>query len=294
MTARVDTSVIIPALDAADTLPEQLAALAAQDYTGTLEVIVADNGSTDATAEVVGRKAAEWPHVRVVDASERRGVCRARNVGASHALGANLLFCDADDVVEESWCTELVDGLAQFDAVGGAVDFEKLNPSSARYNDSQELMLGLTPWPDYLPYAHPGNFGIRADVFREIGGWGESFSGCEDVDMCWRIQQSGHSLGFTPRAVMHYRLRTRTSARCRYAFRYASDHPQLYGEYRSKGMPSGRPLWRWLRGLGRLVARAVRRPGDPRARLLLLEATSQLFGYVAGSIRYRTWYLGPR
>jgi glycosyltransferase involved in cell wall biosynthesis len=68
-----EVSVVIAALNAAATLPLQLAALAAQDYSGSWEVVVADNGSTDATVAIAREFASSLPHLVLVDASDRRG-----------------------------------------------------------------------------------------------------------------------------------------------------------------------------------------------------------------------------
>jgi Glycosyl transferase family 2 len=78
-------SVIVPARDPAATIGGQLAALAAQRYEGSWEVIVADNGSADAT--VADRWIGRIPGLRVVDASGRRGASHARNVGIAASRG---------------------------------------------------------------------------------------------------------------------------------------------------------------------------------------------------------------
>ena len=61
-------SVVMPTRNVAETVGGQLAALAAQTYTGDWELVVADNGSTDDTAPVLHRWADRIPHLRVVDA----------------------------------------------------------------------------------------------------------------------------------------------------------------------------------------------------------------------------------
>src|SRR5204862_175427 len=76
-------SVLIPVRNAARLLPDQLNALAAQDYDGPWEVVVADNGSSDGSASVARRLAGRLPSLRVVDASGRRGAGPARNAGAA-------------------------------------------------------------------------------------------------------------------------------------------------------------------------------------------------------------------
>jgi hypothetical protein len=179
MTAVVDASVIIPARDAAATLGAQLDALDAQRYAGTFEVIVADNGSKDATAEIVTRRLRSTDALRLVSV-DGEGVSRARNVGASYASGPTLLFCDADDVVGGSWCDGMTAALSSNDAVGGAIDFAELSPE---HESDGRLLRGLDRWPGYEPFAWGCNFGIRTEVFHTVGGFDESFAGCDDEEM---------------------------------------------------------------------------------------------------------------
>ena len=97
----VAVSVVIPARNAARTLDAQLQALAAQRFPAEWEVLVSDNGSTDATRAVAVEWAGRIPLLRVIDASARPGASAARNLGAAAAHGELLLFCDADDVVAD-------------------------------------------------------------------------------------------------------------------------------------------------------------------------------------------------
>ena len=125
-------TVIVPVRNGARTLPEQFEALAAQRYDGAWELIVADNGSTDTTLAVCASWTDRLPRLRVVDASERAGSSHARNVGASAANGELLAFCDADDVVDESWLQAIVESARDHDLVGGVQDEARLNDDTIR------------------------------------------------------------------------------------------------------------------------------------------------------------------
>src|SRR5664279_3010368 len=117
---RLDVSVIIPAYNGAALIGNQLDALAQQETNLSWEVIVADNGSTDATPDIVRQRAASYPvDLRVVDASARRGVGPAGNAGARASRGAVLLFCYVDDEVMPGWVDGAWNALRQFDLVGG-------------------------------------------------------------------------------------------------------------------------------------------------------------------------------
>src|SRR6476661_4663287 len=110
-------SVIIPVHNGADTIAEQLAALASQTYAGDWEVILADNGSTDTTTKIAELWRSRLPRLSIIDASERAGSSFARNLGAGHAAGDFLAFCDADDIVVPDWLTSLAAAARDFDAV---------------------------------------------------------------------------------------------------------------------------------------------------------------------------------
>ncbi|HKV06504.1 MAG TPA: glycosyltransferase family A protein, partial [Thermoanaerobaculia bacterium] len=125
-------SVVIPCLNAADTLGVQLEALAGQSWPGEWEVIVADNGSTDGSREVVERYRDRLPNLRLVDASDKRGQAHARNVGAAAATGEAFLFCDADDEVAPGWLAALGRVLEDREFVACRYDNEKLNPEWVR------------------------------------------------------------------------------------------------------------------------------------------------------------------
>jgi glycosyltransferase involved in cell wall biosynthesis len=96
-------SVVIPCLNAADTIATQLEAVANQKWSETWEVIVSDNGSTDNTLSIVKEFSDRIFNLRIVDASGRKGVAHAYNTGAKAAVGESLVFCDADDEVASGW-----------------------------------------------------------------------------------------------------------------------------------------------------------------------------------------------
>ena len=87
-------SVIIPTYNRADLLPQTVESCLAQTYPH-LEIIVVDDGSTDATAEVMARYGAKVVYVR----QERQGVPRARQHGLQRASGEYVTFLDSDDLM---------------------------------------------------------------------------------------------------------------------------------------------------------------------------------------------------
>src|SRR5947208_16800205 len=101
--ARVpDLSVIVPARDAAESLPPLLRSLESQTLPrDRFEVIVVDNGSSDGTAEVAERHGATVVRDKIPNRS------RARNLGAEAAASELYAFTDADCVPHPAWLAEL-------------------------------------------------------------------------------------------------------------------------------------------------------------------------------------------
>ena len=94
----VDTSVIIPCYNSADTLGLQLESLSRQQDCAPFEVVIVDNCSTDATGDI----ALGWDkklNLRIVVANDHQGVSYARNRGIAEATGQKLIIIDADDAV---------------------------------------------------------------------------------------------------------------------------------------------------------------------------------------------------
>jgi glycosyltransferase involved in cell wall biosynthesis len=279
-------SVIIPVRNGADTIAEQLAALAGQRFGGAWEVVVADNGSTDATRAIAERWAERLPSLRVVDASQRAGSSYARNRGAEEAAGDFLAFCDADDVVAPEWLDALVGAARTFDAVTGPQDATVINPPEVqawRPPRSRALPRGR-----YLPYAPSCNLGVWKRTFAATGGFSEEYPQAHDVEWSWRAQLAEYTLGYAPGAVVHYRYRTGTRGILRQAYVTGLDVARLYRDYRAKGLERaslGRAARRWLWLLVRLPYLAsadrrgiwVRRAGESAGRLV-------------GSIRFRVLY----
>jgi glycosyltransferase involved in cell wall biosynthesis len=104
-------SVVVPAYQAASTIGAAVSTILTQTYTD-FEVVVVDDGSTDATGEIA--RAHREP-VRVVR-QDNAGVAVARNRGIAEARGELVAFCDADDLWFPQHLEALVDS---YDSVGG-------------------------------------------------------------------------------------------------------------------------------------------------------------------------------
>ncbi len=286
----LSATVIVPVRNGAATIDAQLAALAGQTYPGPWEVVVADNGSTDATARIVRRWADRIPRLRLVDASDRVGAGHARNVACAVASGGLLLFCDADDVVANEWVAAMVAGLGEHAAVGGRVERRLLNdPQAVTARPGRPD--GLLDSFGFLPYPLTANCGIRREIWTCVGGFDENYPyGSEDVVFFWRAQLAGYAVDYLPQAVVHYRLRSGLRGMVRQYYRYGRTHPRLFKDFARLGMPRTNVAavvreWGWL--LRNLSSLAHSRAG----RTVWLTRLAMRTGRLVGSARHRVVYL---
>jgi glycosyltransferase involved in cell wall biosynthesis len=272
----VDTSVVIPARNAAQTLGEQLDAFAAQRVEIPWEVIVVDNGSDDGTAAVVAAYASRLP-VRVVSAGGRLVANHARNVGVGLARGRHILLCDADDVVGPDWVRLMRAVLLDAELVGGAL--ARHHATSGKVPDPAK------PAHGFLPRPLGANCGFRRTVWEALGGFDEAYRGGDDAEFFWRAQLAGYRLVYADGAVVSYRLSPTVGAMCRKSYISGRACAQLYRQFRRHGMARS-PMARWMR----LVLTAPRAVISREPRRAWLRAAAWTAGCVVGSVRYRVFY----
>jgi glycosyltransferase involved in cell wall biosynthesis len=227
----VQASVIIPALNAAEHIEQQLLALARQRTDVSWELIIADNGSTDGTLAIVRRIASQCSvPVRLVDAAERNGAAGARNAGVAAAAGEFLLFADADDVVDEVWVEEMVRVLREHPFVGGKLEVLELNGeqvASWRPNMFEHDL----PEEGGCPWVPGSNFGCTSVAHATIGGFDESIAIGEDTDLSLTMHAHGMTAVFAERAIVHYRYRQQPRQALRQLWTYGRHREALYARH---------------------------------------------------------------
>jgi glycosyltransferase involved in cell wall biosynthesis len=283
-------SVVIAAHDAATTLPDQLAALLAEEWTQPWEIVVVDNASTDATAAVVTAASLAAPvPVRLVPALDGRGPAYARNVGAAAAAGPAIAFCDADDVVVPGWVGAMGDALADHEFVAGPVELTTLNPPWLAGIRGFTGTDAPPVFDDRVPFASSCNLGIRRDRFLALGGFDEDLLVGEDIELSMRLRRAGVDLTFVPGALVRYRLRSRLRANFDQAVAYGAARPMLAERWQTLSGEApdrrrGARNWAWL----------VRHVPDLRTepgRAHWVWVAGQRVGSLLGSWRVRRLYL---
>ncbi len=281
-------SIIVPCRDAQATLGAQLAALAAQRYDGSWEVLLADNGSRDGSRALAESFAGRLPGLRIVDAAGRAGAAHARNAGAAAAAGDTLLFVDADDEVAAGWVAALAKALAAQEFVASRFELRKLNPAAIGSRLEHPQTHGLNPYdyPAFLPHAGGSGLALRRSAFESVGGFDESYPQLEDTDLCWRLQLAGVPLGFAGDAVVHVRLRPDLRGNLRQMAAYGESNVRIYTAYRGRGMPRLGPL----PGMARWVKLVVTMPRllSTAGRAEWIAQLGWRWGRLRGCLRHRT------
>ncbi len=179
-------SIIVPAYNEAALLPRLLASVrrAAAKANANVEVFVADNQSTDATADLARTAGAQ-----VVEVS-KRCIAAARNGGASAATGDVLCFVDADMQIHPNTFAAIGAAMANPTVVGGAsgVTLERWSLGLAVTFASMLPMIWLSGMDTGVVFC-------RREDFVSLRGYDESLLVAEDVAFLYALRRLGRSRG---------------------------------------------------------------------------------------------------
>ncbi len=199
----VKYSVIVPAYNAGKTIGDCLGALTGQSMDATdYEVIVVDDGSRDGTAEIV--RTFPVKYLRQLN----RGPATARNHGAREARGEIILFTDADCVPSTGWIAEMTKPFGDPDvvAVKGAYRTNQ-RALIARFAQVEfEERFELLKRAASIDMVDTYSAAYRSDVFRQAGGFDESFpvANNEDTELSYKLSRMGRKMVFNPDAVVYH------------------------------------------------------------------------------------------
>lgn len=233
------TSIIIPCYNGEATIGAQLQALTDQQWREPWEVLVVDNRCTDNSMAIVKQHQKQLPNLRIVQAQDRQGQPYAVNTGVQAALGENLLFCDADDVVGDNYVAAMSTALAENVFVACAFEEARLNERWVQQSHANLQKHGLSQYtyPPFLPHSGGGTMGVKRALFQQFDGFDESLPILHDTDFCWRLQLAGVPLTFINGTVVHVRYRNSLRSLYRQSRNYAEFNVLLYKRYRTRGMP---------------------------------------------------------
>ncbi len=198
-------------------LEDCFASLRRLDYPADrLELVLADNGSSDGSAEYVREHFAQ---VRIIQYDQNYGFCIGNNRAAAQVESEFVAFLNSDMRVEPHWLTGLVEALGdEPDVVCSA---SKILNSDGRLIDFGGTLLSFLGYaradgyhdPDLTAYdsvryvlaACGGAMLIDRKIFLEIGGFDEDYViYFEDVDLGWRLWIWGYKVAFAPQSICYH------------------------------------------------------------------------------------------
>lgn len=198
-----EISVVIPAYNAASTLGECLQALLDQTLDrDNYEIIVVNDGSTDATAVV-----AATYDVTVLEQSNQ-GPALARNTGAENARGDIIVFTDADCVADHMFLEEMVKPFSDPRIVGvKGVYRTRQNRLWARFAQIEFMeRYAKLERSESIDFVDSYAAAFRKRVFMQVGGFDPHFpvANNEDVDLSYKIAGLGYPMVFNPSAIVFH------------------------------------------------------------------------------------------
>ncbi len=181
------------------------------------EIIVVDDGSMDRSTEFLSEG---YAHVTLLLPTERLGVARARNFGASHAKGDVLVFSDAHVLTPLGWADPLLDLLArpEVGAVAPAISMIAAGAAGStgygqKWRDASLAVewlgrQGSTPYP--VPLLCGCFLALRRNVFNETGMFdpGMVLWGAEDSELSLRLWTLGYECWIVPEVEVEHAFRS--------------------------------------------------------------------------------------
>jgi GT2 family glycosyltransferase len=271
-------SVVVCAYNAERTMEACLASLETLDYPD-YEVIVVNDGSKDKTLEISER----FGYCRIIS-QPNKGLSVARNVGAEAATGEIVAYTDSDCVADPDWLTYLVAKMESADLVAcGGPNFpppeDSLVPAAVAVSPGGPTHVLISD--DVAEHIAGCNMAFRRDVLLRLGGFDPLYRAAgDDVDICWRFQDAGYSIGFSPAAVVWHFRRNTVKAYIGQQRGYGKAEALVYGKHPIRFNLFGQAKW-----LGRIY-------GDLSASLLL-SRRPVIYSGVFGRGLFQTMYEPP-
>jgi len=216
---------------------------------GTLvEIIAVDNGSTDGTAERLGRHP-----VRIVRCDER-GPGAARNAGIAAARAPVIAFTDSDCLVDDHWLWNITDAFRDPDvlAAGGRIISLEQDVYVASFTDcigilnNERFFEGSGFFP---PFFATANAAYRRNALQKVGGFDNSLWMSEDADLAWRVLGLGGTFVYREDAVVYHQHRKTLGGLWRQALDYGAASVAIFAKHRRELNATYAISWKNIRDI---------------------------------------------
>ena len=217
------TAIVMPTHNRARLLGRALACLGAakERVPGKVEIIVADDGSTDNTAAILASALSDGRVDQVVTHRRPRGPAATRNRGWRASRAHLIAFTDDDCEVAPDWLHRLVraleDASPHIAGVGGRVKAARTG-LIADYMTYHRI---LEP-PVNVSYLVTANALFRRDALEAVGGFDEAVTapGGEDPGLCLNLRELGYRFTYEESAVVYHHYRQSLRSYLKTFYRY--------------------------------------------------------------------------
>ncbi len=271
-------SVVVCAYNAETTMDPCLASLEHLNYPD-YEVVVVNDGSTDGTRAIAER----YGYCRLIN-QENKGLSVARNVGAEAATGEIVVYTDSDCVADPDWLTYLVGTMERGGLVAcGGPNFpppeNSLVPAAVAVSPGGPCHVLIDD--EIAEHIAGCNMAFRRDVLLGLGGFDPIFRAAgDDVDICWRLQDAGYAIGFSPAAMVWHFRRNTVAAYLGQQRGYGKAEALVYAKHPQRFNRFGQAMWS-----GRIY-------GDLSSSLLL-GRSARIYSGVFGRGLFQSLYERP-
>ncbi len=233
-------SVVVCSYNGARTIRDALEGLRRLDYPN-YDVIVVDDGSTDDTAAIASQY-----DVRLIRTANR-GLSSARNTGLAAATGEIVAYLDDDAYPDPHWLTFLAATFLRTSHAGvGGPNIAPAGDGSiaecvARAPGGPVHVLITDREAEHIPGC---NMAFRTACLEAVGGFDPRFrTAGDDVDLCWRLQDRGWTLGFHPAAMVWHHRRNSVWTYWRQQIGYGRAEAMLERKWPEKYNGAGHVRW---------------------------------------------------
>ena len=258
-------SVVVCTYNGSRTIRDCLDGLKKVDYPN-FEVVIVNDGSKDNTADLI-----QGYGFRVIT-TENRGLSSARNTGMRAAKGEIVAYIDDDAIPDPHWLTYLAASFLGTEHVGiGGPNLPPPNdgPIAACVSNSPGGPIHVLLTDEEAEHIPGCNMAFRKSALEAIEGFDHRFRiAGDDVDLCWRLQQNGGTLGFSPAAMVWHHRRNSVKAYWKQQLNYGKAEADLERKWPEKYNAAGHVPW---------------------AGRLYFKGFEQLLGSFRGRIYQGTW-----
>lgn len=248
-------SIILCTYNGAEKIRETIESLLNQDYPQhKLEIIVVNDGSTDRTAEIIGK----YP-LKLINHGQNKGLGAARNTGISHASGEIVCFTDDDCRVDKNWVRESVNIYREspnIDGIGGKIKPYKMDNILEKY-----AYYGKNPIYDHVPCLNPrsriknylkksfaikrqklkngqklasimgANSSYRKEMLERVGGFDSTFRRGVDWEVNIRLNRIGVNLVYSDKIIVYHKHRVSLRSFLRHIYEYGKAYARVCNKH---------------------------------------------------------------